>query len=461
MKQIIVQVVKGFLFIMGIFLIMNIQVFSQTAQLSGIQQLNEEREILKRIIIDLSVSKQRIGASVTPIGTNELSVSFDNYKNSLNNLKEQYITYMQKEQSYYTQMMPKKYMEELTHKYTGESNEIRELVSIVRGKDEAIFYKLEKMTDIIEFLSDRKLSGLGTSLPYEELLSETQLQEWNNCVIYLTNRFKKGLEAKTIAEIKNVYKENLVQMAVLFEKSVSPGDIMEYAFRYGMLPKEQEGIKLVLQTMNNEIPVRIIAKNIISYLTDFNIRVKNATYSDLESLSKELVEMTVIRRAQKVEEIVELNTGSQSFIKDLKKLDKPTKSYISKGITKGFWVLAGLGAIATAAYITDVATDNHFDSDRTMSSRDLSTIGKKIENGTANVKEKFAFFTNPTTEGYVEEDPVYTLAFVQFASDIYAADELLDTLKAQGQQIRNNVEQDVLKNVDKQMGTTDFGVGTL
>ena len=61
----------------------------------------------------------------------------------------------------------------------------------------------------------------------------------------------------------------------------------------------------------------------------------------------------------------------------------------------------------------------------------------------------------------MQEDPVYTLNLVDLVEGVYAANELLNTQKAQGKQIKDNVENGVLKNLDQKMSTTDFGVGTL
>ena len=390
MKKIIVQIKKYFL-ILSIFLISShIQVFSQTLWPSEVQQLNEQREIISNLINEIGIMKDNIGKSVTAIEDKEVGAYFDNYNSSLNSLKEKYIAYMQKEQDYYSRMLPKRYMSELTYMYTGESSEIREIVSLVRSKDEAVLFKLEKMTDFIKYYSDRKLTGLDKSRPYSRLLSEAQLQEWNNCVIYLANRFDKKLEAKTLTEIKTLYKNHLSQLVVSFNKSVNSGDIMEYAFRYGMLDSEKNGIRVVLRSMKDDAMVRTITEDIMDHLTKFKFELQGLKYYDSEIITKELLGLTTMKRARRVEEIIKLNNGAQEFIKDLKKLDRPSRDYMFNHITGGVWAFAGLGAIATAAYISNVSAENHFNPAYTMSNRDLAIIGNKIKDGTAKkISEKW------------------------------------------------------------------------
>ena len=249
--------------------------------------------------------------------------------------------------------------------------------------------------------------------------------------------------------------------AALIRQKYTPLDIMEYAYKSGMLPKEKAGVKLTLEAMDADVALGTLVKNIRVYLTEFGTKIKNVKFYPAASLTRELKGMSLAERTEYVNELTDLERYSKTFIDDFEKLDRPARRYVGKSITKGFWVLAGLGAIATAAYITDIAADNHF-SKNTISPREVGIIAKNIENGTATIREKFAFFTHPATEEYVKKDTVYTLSLVQFASDIYAADELLqEAQRTQGQQIKENVENGVLKNLEQKMSTTDFGVGTL
>ena len=462
MKHIIIRIGKYFCLIFGILLVSsNIQIFSQTVKPSELMQLNEQREILKSKINNFIMTKQKIYESIEPIEGSNSGAFLKDYKKSLQDLEKEYFSYIQREQNYYSKLMPKRYMEELVYQYTGESNEIRGIISLVRSRDEAVFCKLERMTDLIIDLSDRKLAGLESFAPYRSLLPEAKIQEWSNCARYLVNRFDSKIEVKTVAELKTFYKEILAKLTVFFEKGVNPADVMEYAYRMGMLPKEQIGIKLTLQAMNDNIPVRSIVKNISKYFADFGTELRNSAKYNAGSLTKELEILTVGKRAKRVGEVVELNPGSRTFIKDLNKLDRDVKKRMIKNITGGFMVLAGLGAIATAEYIMDVSAENHFNSAATMSNKELAIIGEKIEYGTATVKEKFAFFTNPFCESFIEKNPVYTLSFVDFAADVYAAKEFLENQKAQDKKIKDEVEKNLILNLDNQIGKADFGTGTL
>ena len=338
------------------------------------------------------------------------------------------------------------------NRYLAEDS--RQALEALRLEDEIVFNKLNT---ILEFSRE---NGLGL-FKFTELLGEHGYTELKNCVEYFENRFDEKFYEGITQGIERYNKEIYPKMTELFRKAVKPGDVLETAFK--QMPKEQKAaLKLGFEARDAEILTEEMAKNMMEYIRNFGKGLTDPKYYSKEGLIVDLKAMNLAERSQYADEIAGLNKGSKNFIADYEKqLNTVEKRVVRKSITKGFWVLAGLGAIATAAYITDVAADNHFNSDRTMAIRDLGSIGKKIENGTANVKEKFAFFSSPSSKSFVKTDPVYTLNLVDLVEGVYAANELLNAQKAQGQQIKDNVEHNVLKNVNKQMGTTDFGVGTL
>ncbi len=340
------------------------------------------------------------------------------------------------------------------NKYLAEDS--RQALEALRLQDKIIFNKLNSLIEF--FLNEYTLSFEGD---LAELIGADKAVEFENCLKYFQNRFDENFYNGLKQNIELYNKEIYPKMTELFRKSVKPGDVLETAFK--QMPQEQKAaLKLSLQARDAEILTEEMAGNMMEYIRAFGKGLTDPKYYSKEGLIVDLKAMNLTERSQYADEITGLNRGSKNFIADYEtQLNTVEKRVVRKSITKGFWVLAGLGAIATAAYITDVAADNHFNAGRTMSNRELAAIGKKIENGTANVKERFAFFTNPVTKRYVQEDPVYTLNLVDLVEGVYAANELLNTQKAQGKQIKDNVENGVLKNLNKQMSTTDFGVGSL
>ena len=339
------------------------------------------------------------------------------------------------------------------NKYLAEDS--RQALEALRLEDQIVFNKLNTL---VEFVVN-EYNPLNSDLV--NFLGADKVEEFDNCLKYFENRFDKNFYNGLKQNIELYNKEIYPKMTDLFRQAVKPGDVLETAFK--QMPQEQKAaLKLSLQARDAEILTEEMAGNMMEYIRTFGKGLTDPKYYSKEGLIVDLKAMNLAERSQYADEITGLNRGSKNFIADYEtQLNTVEKRVVRKSITKGFWVLAGLGAIATAAYITDVAADNHFNAGRTMSNRELATIGKKIENGTANVKERFAFFTNPVTKRYVQEDPVYTLNLVDLVEGVYAANELLNTQKAQGKQIKDNVENGVLKNLDQKMSTTDFGVGTL
>ena len=295
-------------------------------------------------------------------------------------------------------------------------------------------------------------TGPSTLRNYLLCMEKTDVEKAKEAVEYMQGKINEMKEG--IARIEQAKVE-------LIRQKYTPLDIMEYAFKH-MSDQERAALGLVLKARDVAVKPNEMAKSIMTYVTEYRVEL-NQYFPSVKDVAAELKEMTALKRVEYADEIAGLKSskGAQKFITDYEKLDMLEKRVVRKG-AQGVWGLTALAAIGTAAYIVDIAADNHFNAGYTMSNRELATIGKKIENGTANFKERFAFFRSPSSKKLVETDPVYTLSLVQLASDIYAADELLKGLKqAQEQETNDKVKQGVLKNIDKQIGTADFGVGTL
>lgn len=270
-------------------------------------------------------------------------------------------------------------------------------------------------------------------------MKKTDVERAKTAIKYMLDKIQEMKEGiQTINKAK----------AELLRQKYTPLDIMDYAYKSGMLPKGKAGLKLILNTIIEKFPPEIYDIT-LEYLKG-RAGIKDVKYCLPESIIKDIESMSLAERT----ELIKVNAGKDfKNIEDLFKLRYTT--------VRGLWVLAALGAVATSAYITDVATNTHFDPLYTMSPSEVANIGTKIENGTASIQEKLAFFTNPSSEELVETDPVYTLSFVQLASDIYAADELLKTQETREQEVNDKINNTMLNQLEKQMERADFGVGSL
>ena len=302
--------------------------------------------------------------------------------------------------------------------------------------------------------------------PAYGILGKERSEEFKNCIKYFEKRFG---EDKIYEALKNdfaAYNRGLYpKMTEFFIKTgVDPVEVLRIAYKeLDMFPKEKAGIKLVVDAMDSDILVPKLVEKIRSYLTNFGKGIRDVKWYPPESIAKELEAMSIAKRTQYTYEITELKPGSKNFIKDVKKLDVPGKRYVIKNITQGLWPLAIVGAIATAAYITTLSAENHYNN-TTKSQRELAEIGKKIENGTATKAEKYVFFTNPISKQFVETDPVYTLNFVKLAYDVYQADKLLNEIKSEeAQRQQQDVENEFMNNYQKTSDilAKDLQIGTL
>ena len=338
------------------------------------------------------------------------------------------------------------------------ANDSDKLLSTIRLEDEIVFNKLKTL---LEFIKSKSSFKYKTFLTSGKLIGAKKEKEFENCIKYFQNRFDENFYKTLERDVERYNKEIYSKVISFFREAAKPEDIMEYAFKNSLLPQEKAGIKLTLEAMDSEVSLSKLVKSIRGYLVEFGSKVKNVKYYPVSSLTKALQEMDIIERTRYVDEITELKSGSKNFVKDFEKLGKAEQKYVGRNITKGFWFLSGVGAVLTAAYISDISADNHFSAEYTLSNRDLVGIGRKIENGTASIEERFEFFINPVTEEYVKKDPVYTLNFVDLVSNIYTADKLLETLKTQEQQVQDKVEKSLYNNLDRRINNTDFGTGNL
>ncbi len=324
------------------------------------------------------------------------------------------------------------------------ANQNTELLEFVRLTDQIAFQKLKTL---VEFIISE--GYINPTLSYRQLIGPKKSNEFKNCIEYFQNRFSDDNFYKGIKKDINTYNTKVYgKMVSFFRENVKPAEIMEYAFKNGMLPKEKAGVKLVLEAKDADVSITALVKSIRGYLTQFGTKVTDIKYYPVASLTRELKSMDLAERTKYVEGLTDLQKGSQTFIKDFEKLDPYYKRYIGKNITKGFWPLAIVGAVLTANYMIDAIAENHYNK-MTLKQRDLAEIGKKIEEGTANKSEKWIFFTNPISQRFVETDPVYTLNFVKLAADIYQAENFLDQIKTEEVKQQHNIENKLMDTYQK------------
>lgn len=324
--------------------------------------------------------------------------------------------------------------------YNGTS----ESLNTLRLQDQIILKKLE---ELIEFTINEEY--LHPELPYSELIGIERTNQFKYCIVYFKKRFKYENFYIPLRELAISYNSTIyvTKMVPFFRNSVDPIDILQYAYSE-MLPKEKAGVELLIAAKDSDILKHELVTKIRKYLIDFGKGITDVKLYTLQNIAKELKGMNIAERTKYVEEITNLQPGSQKFIQDVERLKRPARRYIRKNILKDWGPLAIIGAIMTTAYITDVIVENHHNR-ATVSQRDLAEIGKKIEKGLASNQEKWIFFTNPVSQKFVETDPIYTLNFAKLALDIYHTENFLKEIKIKEAKRQKELEDKILDNYKK------------
>ena len=323
------------------------------------------------------------------------------------------------------------------------SNDSYKMLSNVRMQDEIVLNKLKELVKFFNAVAlEHNIEGTKTSLV--NFIDKEKREEFINCINYFENRFDESFYKYLTKEIdrRKIYGK----MTGLFSKSVKPKDVLEYAYKNGMLPKEKAGVKLTLEAMDADVSVNSLVKSIRKYLTDFGTKIKDVKYYTKKSLVRELEGMTLAERTKYVDELTELQSGSKEFIKDFNKLDRPAKRYVGKNIIHGTWVSIGLIAGLTLLFELIPQNSNANNINKSFEIVDaLDDISYKIENGEATMPEMLYFYTIPENENLILKDPVHTLNFVKLTEGVMAAEELLEAEKEAKQEANEEVENSILK----------------
>ncbi|MBO4708016.1 MAG: hypothetical protein J5594_05635, partial [Elusimicrobiaceae bacterium] len=145
------------------------------------------------------------------------------------------------------------------------ANKNTKLLEFVRLWDKIAFQKLKTIVDFI--ISE---GYIHPTFSYYQLIGPEKTKEFKNYIEYFQNRFSDDNFYKGIKKDINTYHKKVYdKMVSLFRENIKPAEIMEYAFKNGMLPKEKAGVKLVLEAKDADVSVTTLVKGIRSYLTRF------------------------------------------------------------------------------------------------------------------------------------------------------------------------------------------------
>ena len=465
MKTILLKLRKCLCLTLSIFLLAsNMQVFAQEAivldeisldfELSAKKMINRTAEI-KRLINEPA---REYSNRYEP----HLANRIENFISNVERMKELYEDFIIKENNitHYGKMSSlseKSAMDILASEYI--NNDYYFAISSIREQDKIIFNKLNYFIKIFQNVPVKVGNNDNPLVTLKSRLSEENSKELDNCISYLEKRFSPS---EAIKDFQRYKQEVYPKISSYFEKAVSSTEILEYAYKNGMLPKEKAGVKLTLEAMDADVSSNSLVKNIRKYLTDFGTKIKDVKYYPEESLMRELEGMTLAERTKYVDELTELQSGSKEFIKDFNKLDRPAKRYVGKNIIHGTWVSIGLMVGLTLLFELIPQNSNANNINKSLEIMDtLDDISYKIENGEATMAEILYFYTIPENEYLILKDPVHTLNFVKLAQGAMEAEEILEAEKENKAKENKAIENSILKNYQKQASKTDFGVGTL
>lgn len=125
-----------------------------------------------------------------------------------------------------------------------------------------------------------------------------------------------------------------------------------------------------------------------------------------------------------------LTPKTQKFIKDFPELLEEGNTAISSRIAKkGLRVgpVAVIGALLTAALITEIKSDNHFGVE-TVSNRQLVNLQRSIDNGTAGDADIVMFYSNPQSDSLTNKDTKHFIKSFNLLMDLEEAEKNFDVI---------------------------------
>lgn len=465
MKTIISKLKKCLCLTLSIFLLApNMQVFAQEAIVLDEISLDFELSA-KKIINHTAEIKRLINEPAREYPSRyepNLANRIDNFISNVERMKKSYEDFIIKENNitHYGKMSSlseKSAMDILASEYI--NNDYYFAISSIREQDKIIFNKLNYFIKIFQNVPVKVGNNDNPLVALKSRLSEENSKELDNCISYLEKRFSPS---EAIKDFQRYKQEVYPKISSYFEKAVSSTEILEYAYKNGMLPKEKAGVKLTLEAMDADVSSNSLVKNIRKYLTDFGTKIKDVKYYPEESLMRELEGMTLAERAKYVDELTKLEEGSKKFIEDFNKLERPAKRYIGKNITGGAWVSVGLMVGLTLLFELIPQNSNANNINKSLEIVDaLDDIAYKIENGEATMPEMLYFYTIPENEDLILNDPVHTLNFVKLASGVMAAEEILEAEQEETKATNENVENSILQRYMEMQQNKKVNVGNV
>ncbi len=125
-----------------------------------------------------------------------------------------------------------------------------------------------------------------------------------------------------------------------------------------------------------------------------------------------------------------LTPKTQKFIKDYPELLEEGNTAIPSRIAKkGLRVgpVAVIGALLTAALITEIKSDNHFGVE-TVSNRQLVNLQRSIDNGTAGDADIVMFYSNPQIDSLTNKDTKHFIKSFNLLMDLEEAEKNFDVI---------------------------------
>ena len=359
----------------------------------------------------------------------------------------------------YKEILQKPTQKLLAYKYTANHPKIN-FRKYARTEDGVMLSKLQEFYSKI----DKKYHNNTAEL--DNIFNTKIIKEWEGFHKYLEEMIKM---MESFSE--EIYQQSMEIQNQIIREKITPANVLEYAYKESMFSKEKASTKLALEAMDADISAKTLVTDIMIYLKEFNIRTKDITMEHPTNLLYRAnmgysLKEKLAERAKYVEELTQLKSGSKEFIKDLNKLDEPTKRYISKKITGGAWVSVGLVVGLTLLFELIPQNSNANNVNKSLEIVDaLDDIAYKIENGEATMPEMLYFYTIPENESLILNDPVHTLNFVKLTESVMAAEEILEAEKENQEQetkaTTENVENSILKRYMEMQQNKKVNVGNV
>ncbi|MBO4707776.1 MAG: hypothetical protein J5594_04385, partial [Elusimicrobiaceae bacterium] len=265
-KQVIVKIRKRVHLFVFFLLLSSVPVFAQDLITYDIfvQQMSEDINKLNEILEKLTFTYE-----LKKLSQEDIDRLFEEFKETYIDVRSKYLTYSED----LNIGASKEAIELSSFRYTHAYKEVP--ISITK-KDEIMLSKeLIQPWHTIEWRDGIGINNrnkyrkiIDTEIPLNEDFHNMRSYCLNDSEMQVFDDFFKYFNSR-IREMSKVVDANKKIQNYLIRETMSPLQIMEYAFKNGMLPKEKAGVKLVLEAKDADVSVTTLVKGIRSYLTRF------------------------------------------------------------------------------------------------------------------------------------------------------------------------------------------------